>query len=608
MTSSAAGPGHHAVEIAFWAFRPGSKPLFRFWSVTPDTHNKILQAKSREKRMRLRHLCLLASVSFGAIPVQAGIQSGALAQAGAALTGLVSSQEEGNMEGVLVNAKKEGSTITITVVSDEKGNYSFPADRLSPGTYAITIRAVGYVLDGPRSVEIPAGGSAKADLKLNKTRNLAAQLSNGEWLASLPGSDKQKEFLTNCTGCHTLQRIFTAQHDAEEWKQVFTRMGRYYPGSTPARPQLLVSGGLRSERPRVPRSQMQSAADYLVSVSLTNPDAKEYDLKTLPRPKGASTKVIITEYDLPRKEALPHDVVVDADGKAWYSDFGAQFIGELDPKTGKVTDYALPVLRQEQPKGTLDLELDPDGNIWVAMMYQAGVAKIDRKSKELKVYPYPKEWLSYTTQASMVSPNSWTVDGKVWANNQETREFYRLDVKTGQWENAGVSKDPRGKQISAYGMPVDKQNNVLLLEFGGTSIGKRDAKTGLVTIYLTPTAGSRPRRGRIDEQNRLWFAEYGAGRFGMFDPQTETIKEWPTPTKWDNPYDVVPARNGEVWTGSMHTDLVTRLDTKTNTMTQYLLPRTTNIRRVFVEETGRRPVLWIGSNHAASIVRVEPLD
>jgi hypothetical protein len=30
--------------------------------------------------------------------------------------------------------------------------------------------------------------------------------------------------------------------------------------------------------------------------------------------------------------------------------------------------------------------------------------------------------------------------------------------------------------------------------------------------------------------------------------------------------------------------------------------------RVFLEETGPRPVLWVGSNHGASIVRVEPLD
>jgi len=37
-------------------------------------------------------------------------------------------------------------------------------------------------------------------------------------------------------------------------------------------------------------------------------------------------------------------------------------------------------------------------------------------------------------------------------------------------------------------------------------------------------------------------------------------------------------------------------------------PRATNIRRVFVDDRGPRPVLWVGSNHGASIVKVEPLD
>ena len=39
------------------------------------------------------------------------------------------------MEGVLVNVKREGSTITTTVVTNEKGQYSFPADRIEPGKY-----------------------------------------------------------------------------------------------------------------------------------------------------------------------------------------------------------------------------------------------------------------------------------------------------------------------------------------------------------------------------------------------------------------------------------------------------------------------------------------
>jgi len=559
--------------------------------------------------MRLRNLLLLASVSFGVLLLQAGLSSTSVqAQGAAALTGQVSSTEEGNMEGVLVNAKKEGSNITITVVSDEKGNYSFPAERLSPGKYTISSRSVGYVLAGPRTVEVAAGTPAKHDIKLGKVRNIATQLSNAEWLISLPGNDQQKAFMTNCVGCHTLQRVLTSMHPAAEFEQVFLRMGRYSPGSPPVKPQPLLPGP-RGERPAVSGAAAKAAAEYLASVTLGNPDSIEYSFKTLPRPKGAATRVIITEYDLPRKDSQPHDVIVDADGMAWYVDFSSQFVGVLNPKSGAVKEIPIPVLKPEQPKGGLDIEFDPWGNIWISMMYQAGISKIDRKTHEVKAYGFPKEWQSPSTQASMVSPQNADVDGKVWTNNQEDHFAYRFDIKTETFENMGHSKDARGRHIRAYGMPTNSTNSVYQLQFSGHSIGLRDAKTGQVTIYDTPTQRSRPRRGRVDAQDRLWFAQYGGNGIGLFDPKTAEIKEWKLPTTWSAPYDVVPSKDmSEVWTGSMLTDQVTRLDVKTGQTVDYLLPRSTNIRRVFVEESGRRPVLWVGSNLGGSVVRVEPLD
>ena len=552
--------------------------------------------------MRLLQVSIIAGMSLGAVVLCDGR---AVAQDAAALSGQVSSAEEGAMEGVLVSAHKDGSSITTTVVTDDKGHYTFPAARLEPGPYAIAIRAVGYQLDGPKRVEVKAG--ATAELKLSKTRKLASQLSNGEWLMSLPGADKQKAFLTQCVGCHTLARIVSSTHDAAEFEQVFKRMGGYSPGSTPLNPQPLLPGP-RGERPMVAGAAAKAAAEYLAGVNMSNAETWEFPLKTLPRPKGRATHVIVTEYDLPRKAALPHDVVVDGDGQVWYSDFGAQFIGTLDPETGKVADYAIPVLKPEQPKGSLDLEFDPDGNLWVAMMYQAGITKFDRKTRTAQAFAFPKDWQSPSTQASMVSPSHMNVDGKVWTNNQEDHSHYRLEVATGRWENLGEAKDRSGKQISAYGMPTDLDNDVYLLEFGGTSIGLRNAKTNEVKIWRTPFAGSRPRRGRIDAENRLWFAEYGGNGIAMFDPQTEKIREWQLPTVWSAPYDAVPAKNGEVWTGSMLNDQVVRLDPKTDQIVEYLLPRPTNIRRVFVDDSGGRPVLWVGSNHGASIVKVEPLD
>jgi virginiamycin B lyase len=522
------------------------------------------------------------------------------------LTGQVSSQKEGLMEGVVIGAKKDGSTMTVNVVSDAKGRYGFPGEKLEPGHYALKIRAAGYDLDGPTAVDVVAGKATTANLKLKPAENPSAQLTDAEWLLSIPGTEQQKNFLLGCNSCHTIERIVKANKTAEEWVQVFRRMSGYAPGSSPLRPQVTV-GGVQRDRTR--GFDPMEIGTWLASINTSYNSKKSFPLKTLPRPKGRATRTIITEYDLPRKLAMPHDVIVDADGMVWYSDFADQFIGRLDPKTGKVTDFQIPELKKGFPLGTLELQADKDQNLWVSLMYQGGVAKFDRKTEKFTVYPVPKEWQGNHTQQSMVSPSNSHVDGKVWTNNQDNHAIYRLDVATGQYENLGEFKIPgENRSINAYGIPSDSQNNLYLLEFGANNIGRIDAKTKEFKVFSTVTQGSRPRRGRFDDQDHLWFAEYGANGIGMLDPKSGKIQEWRLPIPWSAPYHVVPDKNGEVWAGSMWTDRVTRLDPKTSQFTDYLLPRETNIRRVFIDNTTSPVTFWVGSNHGASVLKLETLD
>ena len=141
------------------------------------------------------------------------------------------------MEGVVVSAKKDGSTITVSVISDGKGRYSFPANRLEPGHYTLKTRAVGYVLDGAGAADVAAQKTASADLALKKTKNIVPQMTNAEWIMSVPGTDEQKSFLLNCVSCHTLERIVRSTHDADEFTQVIYRMMGYAQVSQPIKPQ-----------------------------------------------------------------------------------------------------------------------------------------------------------------------------------------------------------------------------------------------------------------------------------------------------------------------------------------------------------------------------------
>ena len=143
----------------------------------------------------------------------------------AQLSGTVSSAEEGNMEGVLVSAKRDGTNKTITVVTDARGRYEFPADRLEAGKHTLTTRAAGYDLAKRAVVEVAAGANAQADLRLIKTRDIASQLTNAEWLHSMPGSDDQKRAFLGCVTCHTLERIVRSKYDTDGFLRTFARMG-----------------------------------------------------------------------------------------------------------------------------------------------------------------------------------------------------------------------------------------------------------------------------------------------------------------------------------------------------------------------------------------------
>ena len=495
----------------------------------------------------------------------------------------------------------------MTVVSDDQGRYAFPADRLEPGRYTVKIRAVGYVLSGPHEIAVTADG-ASADLTLDPTANIPPQLTNSEWLASMPGSELEKGAIENCGTCHKLSLPLSSTYTMEELRDdALPRMGIMTSQSFPLAVQRRV---VESTRARAAEAT-ERLARYIASVNLSGSPTWKYSFKPFPRPKGAATRVIITSYELPRKSMQPHDAVRDDKGYVWISNFGENSLSRLDPKTGEVKKYRYPaLLSEEYANGNLDLEFDRDGNIWLGLMNQTGVAKFDPTSETFKFFPLPKDMRDDRSQQAMVAPVNSHVDGKVWMNDAEHAAITRVDITTGKYDPWFFPfKDMAvGERHGAYGLYTDSQNNAYVLDFPSEYIWKVDAKTGASTAFKTPTPNSRPRRGRMDSQDRLWFAEWGASKVAMLDTKTGTFTEWPVPGTHIAPYDAMIDKNGWIWTNNMEDDKVTRIHAESGNAIQYLMPVETNARRVSVDNSEARPVLWVGSNHQALVMKVEPLE
>jgi streptogramin lyase len=517
------------------------------------------------------------------------------------LEGRVTSTEEGPMEGVLVSARKAGSAITFTVVSDESGRFSFPPGKLAPGRHALAIRAVGYELSGPPEVNLAPQRTARLEIVLRKTPDLAPQLSNTEWFTSMPGSAEQKRPLIECMSCHTFERIARTKYNGEEMLPVLKRMAKYANNTTMQRVQV------RAVDRKVDEEGLRRLAGYLATVNLSSGPARPYELKTLARPAGRATRVVITEYDLPRRTIAPHDVLIDAAGMAWYSNFAENTLGRLDPGTGAHAEFAYPVIKPGAPTGALALEPDNEGNWWLATMFQTGLVKFDVKTLAFRVFRLPPEMNTDASQQSMVQPRRSHIDGKVWTNEVSKQSLMRLDIATGKYELIDPFRQLAGNH-TPYGLTADAANNLFFMDFGGEAIGRVDARTSQSVLYPTPTKRSRPRRTMMDPQGRVWFAEFAANKIGMFDPAKEAFREWDAPTPHTYPYDVFLDRNGELWSGSMSSDRILRLDPEKGTSVEYLLPRQTNIRRVFVDNSTTPVTFWVGSNHGASIISLQALD
>ena len=530
----------------------------------------------------------------------------------AALTGVVSSQEEGNMEGVLVTVRRDGAKFTVTVVSDAQGRYSFPVDRLEPGQYSVNIRAVGYEISNPGPVTVASGQTTSLDLRLNPAADLAYQLSNGEWLLSMSGTREQKEMFLGCVSCHTLERIVRSRYNAQEFAQVVNRMRRYAQGSTPLRPQMRQgSGGGMGAPTGNQNEQAIRMGEYAATVNLSSSSTWQYPLRTLPRPSGKGTRVIITEYDLPRPETLPHDAIVDQDGMVWYGDFGSQYLGVLNPRTLEIKEYPIPLTKPGAATGFLDMNFDPYGNIWLGMMMQGVMQRFDPRTGTFEHWTNPKFDQGDAARTAMVTPTRLDVDGKVWVGADDE---YQVDIETGEWvaidyqKGRSPSEPNYNDRITSYGVAVDSQNNFYGLNLGNTYVTRVDAETMNVTPFATPTPNSGPRRGHMDPEDRLWFAEFRGNRIGMFDTRTEQFMEYEMPVEWTNPYDAIRDSAGYAWGGGMTNDYIGRVNTQTGETTMYLLPGTTNIRRVDVDNSTNPPSFWVGDNLGATLLRVEPLE
>jgi streptogramin lyase len=322
--------------------------------------------------------------------------------------------------------------------------------------------------------------------------------------------------------------------------------------------------------------------------------------------------VILTMYELKRPLAKPHDVQMGTDGWVYYNDFNDNVIGKMDPKTGETKEYRYPYMGEAQsftPIGNRTMVHDGRGKFYIGTQNQLGPAIFDSKTETFDLYKF---------SGAMTVARYSTVDGWAW-NGGAGAQLSRVKFKgNGEIERETVRAE--GGSLGAYDVVTDSQNNVYGGDRTSTAIWKVDAKTLKATFYPIPSQprgqegslGGGMRRATIDKKDRFWWGGFDGGFIGMLDakqPAGKEMKLFPLSLPWFQPYMAENDDAGYTWVGSISADRVARMNESTGELTVYLLPKETNLRHVHVQRssTGGLSSLWVGMNHQARIVHIEPL-
>jgi virginiamycin B lyase len=548
------------------------------------------------------------------------------------LTGSVASAAGQKLEGVLVSAKKEGSTITTNVYTDLNGEYFFPA--MADGKYQVWAQTLGFKT-ARGAVDLTA--TKHQDFQLAAITDPEERIRQlpSELLASALPEDTEADanikriFHNQCTGCHTPGYPLQFKFDEAGWNKVINLMK-----VIPALP------GPNAKVNAIIQYNQKELSAYLARAR--GPGETSMKFKDRPRPTGEAARVVWTTYDLPlnpdvgigtqtkynpndgsdwnlgttsRIGQLPHDGGMGLDGNLYYTVNAPNkvvTIGKVDGKTGAVKYLKVDKRDGSSAATAHGLTRDANGDFWFDINPgRRSLGKLEAKTEKISVYETPPPMSPLGGAVTM------DVDGKgkIWASAPDgVVQFDPVTEKFTDFKSMTPFKNAKGTN-STYGAAGDRDGNGWWAQMAFDTVGKADIATGKTSEVALPSLKNEmeripaaakafydsfndrtngnplpwsqgPRRMGTDKNaDVLWVGNSWGATLARIDTKTLQTTIIPFPDPAYQPYHIAVDQDHNVWGNLWTADRIAKYDPSKSEWTMFDLPtRGTEIRHISLLE------------------------
>lgn len=423
----------------------------------------------------------------------------------------------------------------------------------------LSLIAAAILLVAARAAVPPSSALARAAGHTGRVMLTASTPGSSDILSLLPDGDTKRSFILDCTGCHQMdaQRVFMEgrPRTVAEWEDAIQRM-------------LQMAG---------PTSSFPVISSRVDPAVLAQWLATHLDAVPTAAPRTAGDAATLREYDYPYNTDLPHDLMVDANGRIVITGMFTHRMLLLDPETAQYEEVPIPV-QNANPRA---LDIDDDGRWWVLLGAPGRIARHDPRSRE------------WTTHHIGMYGHSIALDtlGRAWFNGHFTKD----PAKIGYVTEAGESRlydvatpEPlrAGGGPIPYELRVAPDGGVWMSELQGNHIVRLDPLTGESRTWTMPQTLSGPRRFDVDAAGNVWIPAYSANQLVRLEPATSRFTTFDLPMKDAVPYVVrIDRARGRIWIGASAGDAMFSFDLQTERWETFALPtRGALVRHIDVDE------------------------
>jgi virginiamycin B lyase len=195
----------------------------------------------------------------------------------------------------------------------------------------------------------------------------------------------------------------------------------------------------------------------------------------------------------------PHTLVIDAAGTIWFTSQSG-YVGRLDRASGRITEYRM-------SGGPYGIALDRQGGVWVCRMGADKMGIIDSRTGKITELDMGR--------GSMPRRVAAAPDGSLWVTLYGVGKLAHIDPAA-----ARVVKEyemPAGERGGPYAVTVDGAGRVFASEIQKDTIAMLDPGTGRFQVFVLPSRNVGIRKAIIDAQGRLWYMGSHNGRLGVIE-------------------------------------------------------------------------------------------